>query len=607
MSTPLELLAPAKDLACGLAAINCGADAVYIGAEKFSARDKAANSLDDIATLVNYAHQYWARVYVAVNTLLKDSELPAAVELIEKLYALGVDAVIIQDYALLEAALPPIPLFASTQMNNRTAEKVLFLEKAGLQRVVLARELSLPEIKNIRAQTTVALECFVHGALCVAYSGQCYLSYALGGRSGNRGNCAQPCRKKYSLYDNEKKPLIKEQYLLSLKDLNLSHRLAELAAAGITSFKIEGRLKDEAYVKNIVSFYRQELDKIIDNKKYQRASSGKTKVAFTPNPAKTFNRGFTEYFFAGRQKESRSLNTPKSIGEYLGRVSAIKGPRFKLDQKRELHNGDGLCYFNKKGEMTGGFVNDFTDGYIKLSNSITGELPEEGTELYRNYDPAFEQQLKSTLPSRRVAVELTLAETAAGFFLKGRDEDNLIATEKIAVEKQPAQKPEQAAAQIKEHLSKLGDSIFAAENIFIDLNADYFIPPKILNQLRRNLIEKLTAERNKRYPRLKKTLPAPPQENPYPEKELFFSANVLNEQAAAFLKKHGATIKERAAESGLDLRGQKIFTGKYCLLHELGLCTPENQNKTFYLENDQKDRLTIRTNCQLCEMELFLE
>jgi putative protease len=328
----LELLAPAKDMECGIAAITCGADAVYIGAERFSARDKAYNSLGDIETLVKYAHKYWARIYVALNTLLKDEELPEAVELIERLYAIGVDALIIQDYGLLEEKLPPIPLFASTQLNNRTPEKIMFLEKAGFQRVILARELDLEQIRNIRAKTTVDLECFVHGALCVAYSGQCYLSYALGGRSGNRGNCAQPCRKKYSLYDEAGNLLAKDQYLLSLKDLNLSAHLKELAEAGITSFKIEGRLKDVSYIKNIVSFYRQELDKIIDNKKYSTAASGSSKVTFIPDPAKTFNRGFTEYFLQGRNKDLKSLNTPKSIGEYLGKVAAVEGRRFKLDR-----------------------------------------------------------------------------------------------------------------------------------------------------------------------------------------------------------------------------------------------------------------------------------
>lgn len=605
MANQLELLAPAKDLECGLAAINCGADSVYLGAEKFGARNKTGNSLADIATLVTYAHKYWARVYVAVNTLLYDEELKDAVTLIKDLYNIGVDAVIIQDYGLLAQALPPIPLFASTQLNNRTAEKVLFLEQAGLQRVILARELSCSEIKEIRAKTSVALECFVHGALCVAYSGQCYLSYALGGRSGNRGNCAQPCRKKYSLYDENNQLLAKDQHLLSLKDLNLSGHLRELADAGITSFKIEGRLKDVGYVKNVVSFYRQELDKIIDNKKYLKASSGSAKISFKPNLAKSFNRGFTEYFFNGRHKEIKSLNTPKSLGEYLGKVTEIAGPRFKLDQKTELHNGDGLCYVDNQEQMTGGFVNETTNGFIKLSENPQQIMPSVGNAVFRNYDLAFAKQLQISAPARKIKIEMTFTETANGFFLKAQDEDKLIATEKITCEKLLAQKPEQATTQIKEHLSRLGESDFEATSIFLDLKADYFIPPKILNQLRRSLTEQLAAERLKHYPQLKKSTPIEP--NPFPEKELYFNSNLLNKAAAEYLKKQGAEIIEPAAESGLDLHGKKIFTSKYCLKYELGLCTPENKNKSFYLKNEQNDLLELKTNCQQCEMELYLK
>lgn len=601
----LELLAPAKDLECGIAAIACGADAVYIGADRFSARDKAHNSLDDIETLVKYAHKYWVRVYVALNTLLKDEEIPEAVELIERLYAIGVDALIIQDYGLLEEKLPSIPVFASTQLNNRTPEKVLFLEKAGFQRVILARELDIEQIKTIRAKTTVDLESFVHGALCVAYSGQCYLSYALGGRSGNRGNCAQPCRKKYSLYDDVGNLLAKDKYLLSLKDLNLSAHLKELAEAGITSFKIEGRLKEVTYVKNIVSFYRQELDKIIDDKRFSKASSGTSKISFTPDPTKSFNRGFTEYFLPGRNKELKSLNTPKSIGEYLGKVAAVEGRRFKLDRKIELHNGDGLCYFDPRGEMAGGFVNATGQGFIKLSSSESGALPEIGADIYRNYDIVFDQELNRSVPTRKIDIDLTFNETDNGFFLKAVDEDRVTVTANLDAEKIIANDHVKANASVKEHLTKLGQTDFECKNIYVGTQNSYFIQPKLLNQLRREIVDKLLAERAARYPKLKKTEPQEP--NPYPEKQLNFNGNILNRKGAEYLKKHGADVLEPAAESGLDMRGRKIFTGKYCLKYQLGLCASENKSRTYYLVNEQKDRLAVRSNCDTCEMEIYLE
>jgi collagenase-like PrtC family protease len=311
---PIELLAPAKDLDTGLAAINCGADAVYIGAAQFGAREAAANSLEDLEALVAHAHKYWARVYVTVNTLLRNDELPEAVRLIHRLHAAGVDALIIQDAGLLECDLPPLPLIASTQMHNHTPERVAFLEKVGFQRVILARELSLEQIRAIRAQTTLELECFVHGALCVSYSGQCYLSYAIGGRSGNRGQCAQPCRRRYSLVDSRGQTLASDRYLLSLRDLNLSADLKDLLEAGVSSFKIEGRLKDIHYVMNVVSYYRQQLDAILAGKGLQKSSSGRSQVGFTPDLAKTFNRGFTTYFLKGRDAAMHDHAAPKFTG-----------------------------------------------------------------------------------------------------------------------------------------------------------------------------------------------------------------------------------------------------------------------------------------------------
>ena len=353
MAEKLELLAPAKNLACGIDAVNSGADAVYIGAERFSARVSAGNDIADIERLAAYAHKYRAKVYVALNTIMHEEELSRARLLVRRIWEAGADALIVQDMGLLEAGLPPIPLIASTQTHNTTPEKVLFLEKAGFKRVILARELSLEQIKAIRAKTSVELESFVHGALCVCYSGQCYLSCVLGGRSGNRGECAQPCRKVYTLKDASGEAIAVNKHLLSLRDLNLSRRLAHLAAAGVTSFKIEGRLKDRDYVRNIVSFYRRELDKVIEKKGYARASIGKSFAGFEPNPAKTFNRGYTEYFIDGNPADVASPDTPKFVGEKLGPATDVKNGSFRLHGAERLHPGDGISYFDKTGVLPG--------------------------------------------------------------------------------------------------------------------------------------------------------------------------------------------------------------------------------------------------------------
>ena len=369
----MELLAPAKNLVCGISAINHGADAVYIGGPQFGARAAAGNSLTDIEKLVAHAHLFRARVYVALNTIFDDRELELAVDLSHQMYGIGVDALIIQDVGLLEAELPPIPLHSSTQMNNRTVDKVQFLEKVGFQQVVLARELNLDQIKKIRAATTVPLEFFVHGALCVSYSGQCYISEVMAGRSANRGECAQFCRHKYTLKDGQGTILEKDRYLLSLKDLNLSTHLSALINAGISSFKIEGRLKDENYVKNVTAYYRQALDKIIDadggpagsgNGRLQRSSSGSCNFSFTPDPAKSFNRGMTDCFLTKRRNTPGAIDSPKSAGKRLGQVVRSEKHYFVVDTEDVVNNGDGLCFFDSKRRLVGIKVNRVENGKI---------------------------------------------------------------------------------------------------------------------------------------------------------------------------------------------------------------------------------------------------
>ncbi|HEY3417274.1 MAG TPA: U32 family peptidase, partial [Armatimonadota bacterium] len=416
----IELLAPAKDLECGMTAIDCGADAVYIGAAHFGAREAAGNSVEDITALTRYAHRYWAKVYVTINTLLHDEEIPEALRLITQLYEAGIDGLIIQDPGLLECKLPPLPLIASTQMHNSTPEKVAFLEGVGFQRAILPRELGLEEIREIRRKTNMELEFFIHGSLCVCYSGQCYLSYAMGGRSGNRGQCAQPCRKVYTLLDSRGQAVVRNKHLLSLRDLNLSAHLAELIEAGICSFKIEGRLKDRAYIANIVGYYRTLLDGVLADLGMRKGSSGAVALGFAPDPTKTFNRGYTTHFLHGRGKPDASIDTPKMIGEPIGRVTTISRRDITVDSSVELHNGDGICFFDRAGELHGTAINGIFGKRFSLLNP---DGVEEGMRLYRNHDHEFLTNVQKSHPERQVAVTFTLREAPEGFLLQAVDED----------------------------------------------------------------------------------------------------------------------------------------------------------------------------------------
>ncbi len=564
----IELLAPAKNLETGMAAINCGADAIYIGAARFGARESAGNSLSDIESLAAYAHKYWARVYVTLNTLLFDEELPQAERMAHELYEAGADALIIQDAGLLELDLPPLPLFASTQMHNHTPERVAFLEKVGIRRVILARELSLEQIRQIRAQTSIELETFIHGALCVSYSGQCYMSYALGGRSGNRGQCAQPCRRAYRLVDGNGAVLEDNRYLLSLRDLNLSDDLGALLDAGVCSFKIEGRLKDTAYVRNVVGHYRQKLDALLEGKNLRPAASGKVKLDFTPDPRKTFNRGYTTYFLHGRKNLVGSIDTPKSLGEPVGRIARLARNSFQLDGNVEIHRGDGLCFLNKQRELAGTTVND-VQGAAIFPDKMEGLAA--GMAIYRNHDHNFLAQLEKSQAERKIGVQFRLAATLNGLALFARDEDGCEAMAAMAVEKIPAEKPEQAAAAIEKQLRKLGGTAFECSFARNDLPESYFFPLAILNALRRSALENLEAQRLTEFPRLRGGIIA--NDAPYPTKTLTYLGNVLNEKARAFYQRHGVTEIEPAAESGLEMRGRKVMTTKYCIKHQLGYCT----------------------------------
>lgn len=600
----IELLAPAKDLETGRAAINCGADAVYIAAAKFGAREAAGNPLEDLQALINYAHRYWARVYITLNTLLYDEEVPQAAQMIRQLYEIGADALIIQDMALLELDLPPLPLFASTQMHNHTPERVAFLEKVGIQRAILARELSLDQIREIRKKTTLELETFIHGALCVSYSGQCYMSYAAGGRSGNRGQCAQPCRKPYKLVDRTGAVLQENRYLLSLRDLNLTPDLPALLDAGVCSFKIEGRLKDKTYVMNVVGHYRQQIDRLLEGRSQRAAASGRVIFDFTPDPLKTFNRGYTEYFLHGRKEPVGSPDTPKSLGEPLGSVARLGRGFFTLDGGSEVHRGDGLCFFNKRRELVGTTIND-VQGRNIFPDKMEGLAV--GLQVFRNHDHVFLSQLEKSQTERKIGVRFRLAATQTGLALFAQDEDGKESMATLACEKTPAEKPEQALATIDKQLRRLGGTEFDCTYIRVDLPEVYFIPMGTLNALRRAALEDLAQQRLENFPR--RLGGAVKNEAPYPVQELTFQGNVLNQTAAAFYRRHGVTKIEPAAESGLDLRARKVMTTRHCIKHQLGWCPKENKTvklqEPLALVDEQGRTFPLRFNCVECQMEVY--
>ncbi|NLF28772.1 MAG: U32 family peptidase, partial [Clostridiales bacterium] len=483
----IELLAPARDAAMGIAAIDCGADAVYIGPPRFGARAAAGNSLKDIKRLCTHAHACWARVYATVNTILRDDELPMAVALMHELYDCGVDAFIIQDAGLLECDLPPAPLIASTQMHNNTPAKVAFLEHVGFSRVILARELSLDDIKRIRAHTSIELETFVHGALCVSYSGRCFMSFALGGRSGNRGECAQPCRRVYSLVDSTGAVLARGRHLLSLKDMNRAAHLGDLIDAGVTSFKIEGRLKDIEYVRNTVAFYRIELDRIIAERGLAKASSGSCRFDFTPDPLRTFNRGFTPYFLSGRGDEG-AVDTPKSLGEPVGAIIATRKDHYVVNATAELHRGDGICFFDADNVLQGTLVNDVRNDSVFPDKLI----PVAGkTKLWRNSDVEFLKTLRNSRSMRMIAVRFRLVDDEKGFVIEVRDEDGNTASLALQAAKAGAEKPDKARATIKSQLSKCGGSGFVCDGVAIATKDPCFIPVSVLNELRRGALDAL--------------------------------------------------------------------------------------------------------------------
>lgn len=600
--TYVELLSPAKNVDCGIAAIKAGADAVYIGGTGFGARKQASNSIEDIKKLVDFAHIFGARVYVTVNTLIYEDELTAVQDLITTLHGINVDAVIIQDMAILEMDIPPIPLHASTQMHNISAEKILFLEKAGLQRVILPREFTKDNIAAIAKRTTIELEAFIHGALCVCYSGQCYMSHAIGGRSANRGECAQPCRKKYTLVDSSGKEIAKNMHLLSLKDLNLYDHLEELIKAGVTSFKIEGRLKDAAYVQNVVRAYSQKLDDLCRLHSLKRASKGTVEATFTPNLYKTFNRGYTTYFFTGKNDAIASPYTPKSIGEPIGKVTEVQKAYIKIESDKKLHNGDGICYLTNKNILEGTTVNKVEGNKIFLNDL---KHIRRGDYIYRNNDVAFLKELASAKITRTLPIEMEITINADQVCLKAIAEEGISAETSIPGPFELAKTPETIQSTIEKQLSKLGDTPFRMEKLSILCDQAYFVPVKMLNELRRSVTTLLEEEI-----RLHHAIPYKPVErtnHPYPAKELDYTANIVNSLSETFYRRHGVEKIEYGLEETNDVSLKTLMTTKHCILKSLGLCTketkPRYKSPLFVIDEHQK-KYRLKVDCQKCEMTI---
>jgi putative protease len=653
----LELLAPAKTATIGREAILHGADAVYIGGPSFGARDKAGNSIEDIAGLVEFAHRYRAKIYVTLNTILHDSELEAARKLAWDCWDAGVDALIVQDMGLLELDLPPIDLHASTQCDIRTPEKARFLAEVGFSQLVLARELTIKEIAKVRAAVPAdtVIEHFIHGALCVAYSGQCNISHAHTGRSANRGDCSQACRLPYTLTDAQGGVVAYDKHLLSVKDNNQSGNLRALIAAGVRSFKIEGRYKDAAYVKNITGHYRQLLDGILEERgDLARASSGRTKLLFTPNPDKTFHRGATDYFTNGRKADIGAFDTPTFVGLELGTVTQVGDKWFEIEANEALANSDGLNYLHKR-EVVGLQANVVERKGTTADGTLWRIFPNEpmhtlqglrpGIAISRNRDHAWEQLLARKSAERRIGVSAAFAETADGFSLTLQDEDGISATASAAFDKQPAQHPAEAEAALREQLDRFGGSNFELHKtlsvrpepvegreatshvvrqahhersdvvfpISIHWTQPWFIPGSIINRLRREAVEKLEAAQLAAYTRLpRKAAVEPPAQ--YPEETLSFLANVYNSAAQAFYARHGVKLIEAAYEAHQEAGEVPLMITRHCIRYSLSLC-PKQAKGVIGVQGQVRaepmtlvngsEKLRLEFDCRKCEMHVI--
>ena len=584
----VELLAPAKNLETAIAAINSGADAIYIGASNFGARKNAPNPLEDIEKLVNYAHLFNVRIHVVINTILNNEELNKAINLVENLYNIGVDAIIVQDMGLLKAAidgkLPPIEIHASTQCNTRTLEKAKFFDSLGVSRVILARELSVDKIAEICQNTNCEIETFIHGAICVSYSGQCYLSFANGGRSANRGECAQPCRKKYSLVDESGKFIQKDKYLLSLKDFNASESIEKLINCGVNSFKIEGRLKDISYVRNVTAYYNNLI-----NKYAKRTSSGKVFLDFEPNLYKTFNRGYTSYFLKDRE-QCFNFTSPKSRGEKIGKISRVFNNSFEIDAN--LNPQDGICFIHN-GEMRGFLVNK-VDGHRVYPNKMSGL--KSGLVLYRNFDSKFEKQLKISKTVRKIGVNITIENSK----IVAIDEDSN--TVSLALPDGDIPKNlEKLKQNYLAQFSKTGDSPYYLQEIHILDENLKFLPVSKLNDLRRSLLNLLSKERLQKYTRVsQKSI----RYADFPLRKIDYKGNVFNSESKEFYKNCNCDVLEPALEAQQNVSsGIELMRTKHCLKFASDLCG--KACKKLYLVDSNGKKYPLKFDCKNCEMVIL--
>ncbi|WP_370545787.1 U32 family peptidase [Edwardsiella tarda] len=613
----LELLSPAREAAIGREAILHGADAVYIGGPSFGARHNAGNSLSDIAGLTSFAHRYGAKVFVTLNTILHENELEPARRLIHQLYDAGVDALIVQDMGILQMDIPPIDLHASTQCDIRSVEKARFLSQVGFSQIVLARELSLTQIADIRDNIDANIEFFIHGALCVAYSGQCYISHAQTGRSANRGDCSQACRLPYTLKDEQGRVVAYEKHLLSLKDNDQSHNLAALIEAGVRSFKIEGRYKDMSYVKNITAYYRQQLDALLEQRpELSRASLGRTHHFFTPSPDKTFHRGNTDYFVRERQIDIGAFDSPKFIGVPIGELTAVTATHLDVAVNVELHNGDGLNVLVKR-EIVGLRANTVEARGAGRYRVWPNEMPAELAKLRlphplnRNLDHDWQQALLKTSSERRLALDLHLSGTAQQLQLTVTSEDGVSAMQSLAGPFEPARQAERAEQGLRDGLSKLGQTLYQARTVTIDLAQPYFVPNSQLNQLRREAIERLDALRAEQdnRPRRKPALTPPVL---YPQTHLTYLDNVYNHLAREFYQQHGVTLIEAAYEAHAEKGDVPVMITKHCLRFAFNLCPKQARGiqgvkgRASPMQLVHQDEvLTLKFDCKHCEMQVI--
>lgn len=617
LNNQLELLSPARDAEIAREAILHGADAIYIGGPGFGARHNAGNSLKDIADLVAFARRYYVKIFVTLNTILHDDELEPARQLIYQLYDAGVDALIVQDMGILQLDIPPIDLHASTQTDIRTVEKARFLSDVGFSQLVLARELNLNEIKNIKNNVEANIEFFIHGALCVAFSGQCYISHAQTGRSANRGDCSQACRLPYTLKDDRGAIVAYDKHLLSMKDNDQSANLSALIDAGVRSFKIEGRYKDMSYVKNITAYYRRQLDAILEQRTdLARASSGKTHHHFTPDPQKTFHRGSTDYFVNQRQIDIGAFDSPKFVGLPIGEVLKVGRDYLDVTVTEPLSNGDGLNVLIKR-EIVGfraSRVEKTADlRYRVYPNEMLPGLSKlrANHPLNRNLDHVWQQVLLKPSSERRIGVELSLTENREGLLLQAKSEEGVTVSQMLTGTFEKANQPEKALASLKESLAKLGQTIYTAVSVKVDLPVACFIPNAQINQLRREVIDALTESRIAHYQRAQRKSVSQPEPH-YPETHLTFLSNVYNHKAREFYQRFGVTLIDAAYEAHHEKEDVPVMITKHCLRFAFNLCPKQAKGvqgvKTrvtpMQLIHDD-EVLTLKFDCKACEMQVW--